>query len=134
MLDRSQALEAEPALDEGQDNEYLKAFKVANFAYAEDEAAANEIQAEDARLEAELEEEKQRGREYWEELLRSRWEDAYVRQEVEMGKGRRSRKQVSKGLFCRFYFCLFCPPVSSIGSKKGLRRKFEKERQSDGNT
>lgn len=95
MLDRSQALEAEPALDEGQDNEYLKAFKVANFAYAEDEAAANEIQAEDARLEAELEEEKQRGREYWEELLRSRWEDAYVRQEVELGKGRRSRKQVS---------------------------------------
>jgi hypothetical protein len=95
LLDRSQALEQDqPSLDDGQDNEYLKAFKVANFAYAEDENVAGEIAQEDERLEAELEADKQRGRELWEELLKSRWEDEYVRQEIEMGKGRRSRKQV----------------------------------------
>jgi hypothetical protein len=103
LLDRSQALEQDqPSLDDGQDNEYLKAFKVANFAYAEDENVAGEIAQEDERLEAELEADKQRGRELWEELLKNRWEDEYVRQEIEMGKGRRSRKQVPDAFFCAF--------------------------------
>ncbi|CAI5465626.1 unnamed protein product [Closterium sp. Yama58-4] len=103
LLDRSTVGE-EQAEDEP-DNDYLKAFKVANFSFVS-EADQAEV---DAEKERELERERQREQElaeegkrldaagraaYWESLLKDRYEAEQIETFLELGKGRRARRQV----------------------------------------
>nr|XP_043610939.1 CHD3-type chromatin-remodeling factor PICKLE [Erigeron canadensis] len=95
LLNRDYTEEEEnAAMDEAQEDGFLKAFKVANFEYI-DEA--------DSRMEEEVEEPLSENKSgatnpersnYWEELLKDRYEEHKVEEFNSMGKGKRSRKQM----------------------------------------
>ncbi|CAK9195050.1 unnamed protein product [Sphagnum troendelagicum] len=101
LLDRSQVeAEDERAADDEEDNDLLKAFKVANFEYVNEEdalaaaAAAEEAEKEvKAKREAELAEGPGRVQ-FWDSLLKDRAVEVQVEEVQELGKGKRSRKQV----------------------------------------
>ncbi|KAH7280823.1 hypothetical protein KP509_36G015700 [Ceratopteris richardii] len=88
LLDRSQLEDDEVAPDE-EDTDLLKAFKVANFAYKEDEASKEEKDQESKEWDPEAK------AQYWDELLKERYEEEQQRAAAaELGKGKRARKQV----------------------------------------
>ncbi|CAM0913118.1 unnamed protein product [Alopecurus aequalis] len=90
LLDRDQ-VEEEEYLEDEEDDEFLKGFKVANFEYI-DEAKALAAK-EEARRKAEAEAAANKAT-YWEDLLKDRVVQE-VEEEIAMGKGKRSRKQMA---------------------------------------
>lgn len=98
LLNRDQIAGDEPSIEE-EDDGLLKAFKVANFEYID------EIEAEAAAAKEELARkqsmnEKASGSNsdranYWDDLLRDRYEIHQVEEFTAMGKGKRSRKQMA---------------------------------------
>uniref|UniRef100_J3MBV3 Uncharacterized protein n=1 Tax=Oryza brachyantha TaxID=4533 RepID=J3MBV3_ORYBR len=92
LLDRDQADGEEPVEDE-EDDEFLKGFKVANFEYI-DEAKALAAK-EEARKKAEAEAANADRQNYWDKLLKDRYDVQKVEENTSMGKGKRSRKQMA---------------------------------------
>jgi chromodomain-helicase-DNA-binding protein 4 len=104
LLDRSKVeTEDDKAGDDEEDNDLLKAFKVANFEYVNEEkalAAAEEAEREaQAKQEAEVAEGPGRSQ-FWDSLLKDRAVEIQVEEFQELGKGKRSRKQVIHN-FCK---------------------------------
>ncbi|AQL01563.1 Putative homeodomain-like transcription factor superfamily protein [Zea mays] len=91
LLDRDQVDGDESVEDEEEDG-FLKGFKVANFEYI-DEAKA-QAEKEEARRKAAAEAENSE-RNYWDELLKDRYDVQKVEEHTAMGKGKRSRKQMA---------------------------------------
>ncbi|EFJ11544.1 hypothetical protein SELMODRAFT_158748 [Selaginella moellendorffii] len=93
LLDRS-LLEETEELDE--DNSFFKAFKVANFEYVnQGDAKAAEAIEQEKEAEADFESQTMdpsARTTYWENLLKNKYE---ARAREELGKGKRSRKQVN---------------------------------------
>ncbi|KAI5063399.1 hypothetical protein GOP47_0021946 [Adiantum capillus-veneris] len=89
LLDRSQVEDDEVAADE-EDTDLLKAFKVANFEYKEDDGPKEAEGSEDAK---ELDSEAKA--QYWDDLLKQRYEEQQQRDAAaQLGKGKRARRQV----------------------------------------
>ncbi|ONK60438.1 uncharacterized protein A4U43_C08F18460 [Asparagus officinalis] len=98
LLDRDQIDREESLIDE-EDDGLLKAFKVANFEYID------EIEAAAAAAKEELERKKSINEKasgsnsdrsnYWDDLLKDRYEIHQVEEFTAMGKGKRSRKQMA---------------------------------------
>ncbi|KAH9321135.1 hypothetical protein KI387_015774, partial [Taxus chinensis] len=98
LLDRSQVENEEVVADEEEENGFLKAFKVANFEYI-DEEEAEAARAEEARKQAEAdrkfaEETAAERARYWDDLLKDKFVEHKVDTFTELGKGKRSRKQL----------------------------------------
>uniref|UniRef100_A0A0E0DXZ4 DNA helicase n=1 Tax=Oryza meridionalis TaxID=40149 RepID=A0A0E0DXZ4_9ORYZ len=93
LLDRDQADGEEPVEDEEED-EFLKGFKVANFEYI-DEAKALAAKEEEARKKAEAEAANSDRANFWDKLLKDRYDVQKVEEHTTMGKGKRSRKQMA---------------------------------------
>ncbi|CAH8390357.1 unnamed protein product [Eruca vesicaria subsp. sativa] len=91
LLDRDIVDAEEVAVDDEEENGFLKAFKVANFEYIdENEAAALEAQ----RVAAESKSSAGERASYWEELLKDKFEVQQAEELNALGKRKRSRKQV----------------------------------------
>ncbi|XP_031482496.1 CHD3-type chromatin-remodeling factor PICKLE [Nymphaea colorata] len=96
LLDREQVGGEEASVTEDEDDEFLKAFKVANFEYIDEveAAAANEVEArKQAEANASAVSSSDRAS-YWEELLKDRYDVHQVEEFTALGKGKRSRKQM----------------------------------------
>lgn len=102
LLDRSKVVHEEEAVGEVEESDYLKAFKVANFEYVNEEAAAAAAeeaaarQAEADRLASELTAVDRAA--YWDKLLRDKHEIEQPENIELLGKGRRARKKVNYSL------------------------------------
>eukprot|EP01018_Ginkgo_biloba_P007663 Gb_18673 [translate_table: standard] len=98
LLDRSQVDSEDSTVDEDEENGFLKAFKVANFEYVDEEEAAA-ARAEEARKQAEADRQfaeagaAERAH-YWDELLKDKYDEQRLETFTELGKGKRSRKQI----------------------------------------
>ncbi|KAL6861920.1 hypothetical protein ACP4OV_017620 [Aristida adscensionis] len=92
LLDRDQ-VEGEESVEDEEDDEFLKGFKVANFEYI-DEAKALAAK-EEARRKAAAEAANSERANYWEDLLKDRYDVQKVEEHTSMGKGKRSRKQMA---------------------------------------
>ncbi|XP_057522880.1 CHD3-type chromatin-remodeling factor PICKLE-like isoform X2 [Amaranthus tricolor] len=93
LLDRERAGDEETTLDEVDDNEFLKAFKVANFKYIDEAEAAAKEEAQKAAESKSAMNSSDRTT-YWEDLLKDRYEVNKVEEFNSLGKGKRSRKQM----------------------------------------
>jgi len=99
LLDRAQVASEDALADEEEENGFLKAFKVANFEYV-DEEEAEAARAEEARKQAEADRKfaevtAAERAQYWDNLLKEKYEEQHIVEErTELGKGKRSRKQV----------------------------------------
>lgn len=90
LLDRSQ-VENEEATPDEEDNDLLKAFKVANFEYVDEEEKAKEYEGNQDTKTVDAEDKAK----YWDDLLKQRFEEQKQRDSAaEFGKGKRARKQV----------------------------------------
>ncbi|XP_045799661.1 CHD3-type chromatin-remodeling factor PICKLE-like [Trifolium pratense] len=87
LLDRDQVGDDEATLDDEDENGLLKAFKVANFEYI-DEAEAEE------KIENNFSVSSSGAQNYWEELLKGRYEKNQVEELDALGKGKRSRRKL----------------------------------------
>ncbi|XP_031101578.1 CHD3-type chromatin-remodeling factor PICKLE [Ipomoea triloba] len=94
LLNREQAGDEETVLDEEEEDTFLKAFKVANFKYIDEEAAKAEEEVPTTPLEDKTATNNSEKANFWEELLRDRYEVHKVEEFNTMGKGKRSRKQM----------------------------------------
>ncbi|XP_078439434.1 chromatin remodeling factor CHD3 (PICKLE) isoform X2 [Wolffia australiana] len=96
LLNREQIEgDGSPIDDEG-DDDFLKAFKVANFEYI-DEAEAAAAKEEEERRQSSLNKGFDSNAEranYWDELLKGRYEMHQIDELSSLGKGKRSRKQL----------------------------------------
>ncbi|XP_044463556.1 CHD3-type chromatin-remodeling factor PICKLE-like isoform X3 [Mangifera indica] len=93
LLDREQVGDEEAPVDDEEDDEFLKAFKVANFEYIDEaEVVAEEAQKSAVENKSTLSNSERSN--YWEELLRDRYEVHKVEEFNALGKGKRSRKQM----------------------------------------
>ncbi|XP_024359262.1 CHD3-type chromatin-remodeling factor PICKLE isoform X2 [Physcomitrium patens] len=102
LLDRAQVNDEEEKADDEEDSDLLKAFKVANFDYINEEdaaAAAAEEAEKEARAKLEAEMEGQGRAQFWDNLLKDRVVEQQVEEFEELGKGKRSRRQVKPGLY-----------------------------------
>ncbi|XP_073223963.1 CHD3-type chromatin-remodeling factor PICKLE isoform X2 [Cicer arietinum] len=91
LLDRDQVGDEEATLDEDE-NGFLKAFKVANFEYIDEAEAA--VEAEEKReTESKLSVSGSEGKNYWEELLKDRYQEHEVEELNTLGKGKRNRNK-----------------------------------------
>ncbi|KAL4022127.1 hypothetical protein IC575_015850 [Cucumis melo] len=92
LLDRDQVRDEEATVDDEEDDEFLKAFKVANFEYID------EVEAEEAAKRASMESQPVASNveraTYWEELLKDKYEVHKIEEFKALGKGKRSRKQM----------------------------------------
>ncbi|KAI4379873.1 hypothetical protein MLD38_006115 [Melastoma candidum] len=93
LLDRKQARGEETTEDDEADD-ILKAFKVANFEYIDEEEAARELEAQKAAEESRLATNSSERTAYWEELLKDSYEVHKVGEFNSLGKGKRPRKQM----------------------------------------
>ncbi|KAH9622680.1 hypothetical protein KSS87_011396, partial [Heliosperma pusillum] len=95
LLDRERAGDEENTLDDVDDNEFLKAFKVANFEFV-DEAAAAAASAAEAQKAAKAKTNVNSSERttYWEDLLKDKYAVHKVEEVNSLGKGKRSRKQM----------------------------------------
>ncbi|KAK9101787.1 hypothetical protein Sjap_019041 [Stephania japonica] len=93
LLDREQVNDEETTVDDEEEDGFLKAFKVANFEYIDEEAAAAE-EARKAAIANKNAANNSESRTYWEELLKDRYEVHKIKEFTAMGKGKRSRKQM----------------------------------------
>ncbi|XP_024544547.1 CHD3-type chromatin-remodeling factor PICKLE [Selaginella moellendorffii] len=97
LLDRSDVETGHEMSTDEDDNDLLKAFKVANFEYVNHGKGRKEEAFRESEADYEAEHLSSTERlKYWESLLKERFEKKHV-QEQEMGKGKRSRKQVVHG-------------------------------------
>ncbi|KAJ8751693.1 hypothetical protein K2173_025859 [Erythroxylum novogranatense] len=94
LLDREQVGDEETLLDDEEEDGFLKAFKVANFEYIDEAEAAAEAEAQKAAMEAKSAMNNSERTNYWEELLKDRYEVHKVEESNSLGKGKRSRKQM----------------------------------------
>ncbi|XP_059290027.1 CHD3-type chromatin-remodeling factor PICKLE-like [Lycium ferocissimum] len=94
LLDREQVRDEDTAVNDEEDDSFLKAFKVANFEYVEEAEATAEEEAPTAPVENKATVNNSERATYWEELLRDKYEVHQVEEFNAMGKGKRSRKQM----------------------------------------
>ncbi|KAL9230296.1 hypothetical protein vseg_005669 [Gypsophila vaccaria] len=94
LLDRDRAGDEDNTMDEVDDSEFLKAFKVANFEFVDETAAAVE-EAQKAAAEVKSNVKSSERNTYWEDLLRDKYEVHKVEELNSLGKGKRSRKQIA---------------------------------------
>ncbi|KAL5071495.1 hypothetical protein RYX36_022382 [Vicia faba] len=87
LLNRDQVGDEEATLDETDEDGFLKAFKVANFEYI-DEAEAAEEKSE---IEGKFSVSGSEGKNYWEELLKDKYQEQKVEELNVLGKGKRNR-------------------------------------------
>ncbi|CAN6214832.1 unnamed protein product [Urochloa humidicola] len=92
LLDRDQ-VDDEESVEDDEDDEFLKGFKVANFEYIDEAKALAE--KEEARRKAAAEAANSERANYWDELLKDRYDVQKVEEHTAMGKGKRSRKQMA---------------------------------------
>jgi len=92
LLDRNQ-VDDEESVEDDEDDEFLKGFKVANFEYIDEAKALAE--KEEARRKAAAEAANSERANYWDELLKHRYDVQKVEEHTAMGKGKRSRKQMA---------------------------------------
>ncbi|XP_008799628.2 CHD3-type chromatin-remodeling factor PICKLE-like [Phoenix dactylifera] len=95
LLNRDQIGGEESSIDEEEDD-LLKAFKVANFEYIDEveAAAAKEEEARKQSMTHRASSSNSERANYWDELLRDRYEVQQIEELTTMGKGKRSRKQM----------------------------------------
>nr|GEV04428.1 CHD3-type chromatin-remodeling factor PICKLE-like [Tanacetum cinerariifolium] len=93
LLNRDYTEEENTAMDEAEEDGFLKAFKVANFEYI-DEAGAMEEEIQEPLAENKSGANIPERSNYWEELLKDRYEEHKIEEFNSMGKGKRSRKQM----------------------------------------
>ncbi|KAI7747238.1 hypothetical protein M8C21_002030 [Ambrosia artemisiifolia] len=92
LLNRDYTEEENSAMDDAEEDGFLKAFKVANFEYIDEAESTMEEEMQEP-----LSENKSAAIErsnYWEDLLKDRYEEHKVEEFNSMGKGKRSRKQM----------------------------------------
>ncbi|KAK8660697.1 hypothetical protein V6N13_051612 [Hibiscus sabdariffa] len=94
LLDREQVGNEEASVDDEEEDGFLKAFKVANFEYKEEEEIVAEEEAQKLVMENKNTMNSSERTSYWEELLRDRYEVQKVEEFNALGKGKRSRKQM----------------------------------------
>ncbi|CAI9772930.1 unnamed protein product [Fraxinus pennsylvanica] len=94
LLNRDQVGDEEATLDDEEEDGFLKAFKVANFEYVDEAEVAAEEEASVAPTESKVSTNNSEKANYWEELLRDKYEVQKVEEFNAMGKGKRSRKQM----------------------------------------
>ncbi|WMV34711.1 hypothetical protein MTR67_028096 [Solanum verrucosum] len=94
LLNRDQVVDEDAAVDDEEEDSFLKAFKVANFEYIEEAEATPEEDIPAPPLENKATVLNSERATYWEELLRDRYEMHKVEEFNGMGKGKRSRKQM----------------------------------------
>ncbi|WOK99443.1 CHD3-type chromatin-remodeling factor PICKLE [Canna indica] len=97
LLNRDHINGEESSIEE-EDDDFLKAFKVANFEYIDEAEAA--AAAEEEALRKQLANEKSSTANtdranYWDELLKDKYEVQQIEEFTAMGKGKRSRKQMA---------------------------------------
>ncbi|XP_072989353.1 CHD3-type chromatin-remodeling factor PICKLE isoform X2 [Typha latifolia] len=96
LLNRDQ-IDGEESLVDEEENDFLKGFKVANFEYI-DEAEAAAAKEEELRKRSMADKASSSNFEranYWDELLRDRYGVQQIEEYTTMGKGKRSRKQMT---------------------------------------
>ncbi|KAF9614280.1 hypothetical protein IFM89_017081 [Coptis chinensis] len=94
LLDRDQVRNEEAPLDDEEEDGFLKAFKVANFEYIDEVEAAAEEEAKKESLVNKTTSNNSDSKNYWEDLLRERYEEQKIEEFTALGKGKRSRKQM----------------------------------------
>ncbi|XP_044472362.1 CHD3-type chromatin-remodeling factor PICKLE-like isoform X2 [Mangifera indica] len=94
LLDREQLGDEEAPVDEEEEDGFLKAFKVANFEYIDEAGAVAEEEAQKEAVESKSAPNNSERSNYWEDLLRDRYEVHKVEEFNALGKGKRSRKQM----------------------------------------
>ncbi|XP_077222222.1 chromatin remodeling factor CHD3 (PICKLE) isoform X2 [Tasmannia lanceolata] len=99
LLDREQVGNEEASIDDEEEDGFLKAFKVANFQYIDEvQAAAAAAAAEEEAKKESMAKPNVTNSEranYWDELLRDRYEVHQVEEFSTMGRRKRSRKQTA---------------------------------------
>ncbi|KAI3737951.1 hypothetical protein L2E82_27969 [Cichorium intybus] len=93
LLNRDYTEEENAAMDDAEEDGFLKAFKVANFEYI-DEASKMEEEIQEPIAEDKSAATNPERSSYWEELLKDRYEVHKVEEFNSLGKGKRSRKQM----------------------------------------
>ncbi|KAK1375866.1 CHD3-type chromatin-remodeling factor PICKLE-like [Heracleum sosnowskyi] len=93
LLDRDQVVDEEATLDEEEDG-FLKAFKVANFEYIDETEAKVKEEAQILDTDNKATVNNSESANYWDDLLKDRFEEHKVEEFNAMGKGKRSRKQM----------------------------------------
>ncbi|XP_048444234.1 CHD3-type chromatin-remodeling factor PICKLE-like isoform X1 [Pyrus x bretschneideri] len=94
LLDRDQAGDDEAMLDDEDEDGFLKAFKVANFEYIDEAEAVAEEEPQKVAMESRPIASSYERTNYWEELLKDKYEVHKVEEFNALGKGKRSRKQM----------------------------------------
>ncbi|XP_051137067.1 CHD3-type chromatin-remodeling factor PICKLE-like [Andrographis paniculata] len=94
LLNREQIGDEAASLDDEEENGFLKAFKVANFEYVEEAEVATEEDPIDAVDVGKASVNNYERANYWEDLLKDKYEVHKVEEFNAMGKGKRSRKQM----------------------------------------
>ncbi|KAK4415413.1 CHD3-type chromatin-remodeling factor PICKLE [Sesamum alatum] len=94
LLDREQVGDEEAAVDDEEEDGFLKAFKVANFEYVDEAELAAEEETPVPPAENKASVNSSERASYWEDLLRDKYEVHKVEEFSTMGKGKRSRKQM----------------------------------------
>ncbi|OIV96461.1 hypothetical protein TanjilG_07853 [Lupinus angustifolius] len=91
LLNRDQVGNEEATLEDEDEDGFLKAFKVANFEYVDEAQAAAEESAQERVMESLDSSERTN---YWEELLKDKYQEHKVEEFSSLGKGKRSRKMM----------------------------------------
>ncbi|XVF89383.1 hypothetical protein PTKIN_Ptkin19aG0125900 [Pterospermum kingtungense] len=94
LLDREQLGDEETSVDDEEEDGFLKAFKVANFGYIDEAETVAKEEAKNVAMENKYTLNNSERTNYWEELLRDRYEVHKVEEFSSLGKGKRSRKQM----------------------------------------
>ncbi|XP_027333357.1 CHD3-type chromatin-remodeling factor PICKLE [Abrus precatorius] len=93
LLDRDQVGDEDATLDDEDEDGFLKAFKVANFKYIDEVESAEEGAQKRAKENQSYESNSERTN-YWEELLRDRYEEHRLEECNAFGKGKRNRNKL----------------------------------------
>ncbi|XP_043696234.1 CHD3-type chromatin-remodeling factor PICKLE [Telopea speciosissima] len=94
LLDRDQVGGEETTMDDEEEDGFLKAFKVANFEYIDEAEVAVEEEAQRASVANKTTLNNAERTNFWDELLRDRYEMHKIEEFTSLGKGKRSRKQM----------------------------------------
>ncbi|KAL0291025.1 UNVERIFIED_CONTAM: CHD3-type chromatin-remodeling factor PICKLE [Sesamum angustifolium] len=94
LLNRDQVGDEEAAVDDEEEDGFLKAFKVANFEYVDEAELAAEEETPVPPAENKASVNSSERASYWEDLLRDKYEVHKIEEFNAMGKGKRSRKQM----------------------------------------
>ncbi|KAK9068358.1 hypothetical protein SSX86_012470 [Deinandra increscens subsp. villosa] len=94
LLNRDYTEEENAAMDDTEEDGFLKAFKVANFEYIDEAESIMEEEIQEPLAENKNAANNIEKSSYWEELLKDKYEVHKVEEFNSMGKGKRSRKQM----------------------------------------